>query len=268
MSIERVYVFLLSKGVIVIKTCLMFVTHFIKNLLQNASDRFRMLPNASKCFQMLPDASECFRMHQNASECDTECFRMPQNAFNCFQMLSNAIKCFQMFSNAFKCFQMLSNASKCFKLLQIASDRFRMLQNASKCFQMLPDASRWFRMLQNASECFFPCFYQTKVQGLRSVYGLGFFNLKHRFPCFHQTKVWGFEVGLFEVFLFKTPLPLYILRGHRPRKWNSKYMQKRIHRCYCEGSARGSSTPSSRRRMYIVAEECVSFGGNGGAVVF
>ena len=139
------------------------------------------------------------------------------------------------------CYQNMLNV--CHTLYKkLASECFRSLQNASKCFQMLPDASRCFRMLQNAPECF-PCFYQTKVQ--------------------------GFEVGLwFGFFLFKTPLPLYILRGLRPRKWNSKYMQKRIHRCYCEGSARGSSTPSSRRRMYIVAEECVSFGGNGGAVVF
>ena len=133
------------------------------------------------------------------------------------------------------CYQNMLNV--CHTLYKkLASECFRSLQNASKCFQMLPDASRCFRMLQNAPECF-PCFYQTKVQ--------------------------GFEVGWFGFFLFKTPLPLYILRGLRPRKWNSKYMQKRIHRCYCEGSARGSSTPSSRRRMYIVAEECVSFGGNG-----
>ena len=114
-----------------------------------------------------------------------------------------------------------------------------MLQIASECFQMLPNASRCFQMLPNASECtrMLPLFLANK--------GLGVWG----------RLVWGF--------LFKTPLPLYILRGLRPRKWNSKYMQKRIHRCYCEGSARGSSTPSSRRRMYIVAEECVSFGGNG-----
>ena len=188
------------------------------------------------------------------------------NVFKCgSQMLSNAFKCIQMLSNASKGVQMLQIASNCFRMFQIASECFQMLPNASKCFQMLPDASECFRMHQNAS----PVSTKQRFRGLRSVYGLGFFYLKHRFPCFHQTKVQGFEVGsMFGVFLFKTPLPLYILRGLRPRKWNSKYMQKRIHRCYCEGSARGSSTPSSRRRMYIVAEECVSFGGNGGAVVF
>ena len=88
-----------------------------------------------------------------------------------------------------ECFRMLENASKCFRTLQIALKCFRSLQNGSKCFQMLPDASRCFRMLQNAPECFFPCFYRTeRFRGLRSVWGLGFFYLKHNSSPVCQTK--------------------------------------------------------------------------------
>ena len=107
------------------------------------------------------------------------------NVFKCgSQMLSNAFKCIQMLSNASKGVQMLQIASNCFRMFQIASECFQMLPNASKCFQMLPDASECFRMHQNAS----PVSTKQRFRGLRSVWGLGFFYLKHRFPRFHQTK--------------------------------------------------------------------------------